>query len=99
MSDDRLVELTAAHNPFEAELIVGSLKGLGIHAVSVGDSLSDEFAMSQQLMGLSGGIQVLVPTSQLEAAREALRDIEAAREEHIKAVDRATRDAEPDEMD
>ena len=99
MSDDRLVELTAAHNPFEAELIVGSLKGLGIHAVSVGDSLSDEFAMSQQLMGLSGGIQVLVPTSQLEEAREALRDIEAARAEQAAAVDLATEGTGDEEED
>ncbi|MEM8882525.1 MAG: hypothetical protein AAGD14_00480 [Planctomycetota bacterium] len=97
MTDDRMVELTPASSPFEAELIVGSLKGFGIHAEAVGDSLSDEFAMSQQLMGRSGGIQVLVPHSQLEQARAALQDLEAARAEQAEAVDQATGNAPEEE--
>lgn len=78
-SDTDLVELTTAHSPLEAEWLVGALKGHGIHAIVFGDGLADEFAMSQKLMGLGGGVRVMVPRGALEAAREALAQLEQER--------------------
>ena len=78
-SDTDLVQLTTSRTAIEAEWIVGALKGMGIVAVTFGDQLADEFAMSQQLMGLSGGVRVMVQRGQLEAAREALETIQQDR--------------------
>ncbi len=74
-SPRRLVELTTAKTPFEAECLVGALKEAGISAVVFGGLLADEFTMSQRLMGLSGGVQVMVPLDELERARHALHAI------------------------
>ena len=74
-----LVDLTTASSAFEAEWLVGALKGHGIPAVTVGGDLADEFAMSQKLMHLGGGVRVLVSRASLEQAREALAEIEAVR--------------------
>ncbi len=60
------MELTTASTAMESEWLVGALKGLGIAAVTFGDSLTDEFAMSQKLMGLGGGIRVMVARGELE---------------------------------
>lgn len=49
--DPRLVQLTTANTAFEAEWIVGALKGHGVPAVTFGGALADEFAMSQKMMG------------------------------------------------
>lgn len=100
-SDTDLVQLTTSRTAIEAEWIVGALKGMGIVAVTFGDQLADEFAMSQQLMGLSGGVRVMVQRGQLEAAREALETIEQDRpseqelEEALTQADVATGTDEP----
>ena len=78
-ADTDLVELTTAHSALEAEWWVGALKGHGIQAVVFGEELADEFAMSQKLMGLGGGIRVMVPRPTLDAAREAMVQIEEDR--------------------
>jgi hypothetical protein len=77
MADDaELVELTTAKTAFEAEMFVGALKGFDVGAVTFGDQLMDEFAVSQKVMGLSGGVRVMVPRGQLERARQALAEIQ-----------------------
>jgi hypothetical protein len=78
-ADVGLVELTTAKTTFEAEWIVGAMKGMGISAVTFGGVLADEYTVSQTLMGLSGGVQVMVPRDQLERARQALSEIERNR--------------------
>ncbi len=74
-----LVQLTTATTAFEAEWLVGALKGMGVRAVTFGGMLADEFAMSQKLLGLSGGVRVMVPVEELERAKEALQEIQRAR--------------------
>lgn len=75
-SDEDLVALASASTAFEAEWLVGALKGFDIPAVTWGDMLQDEFAMSQKVMGLAGGVNVMVPRGLLERARQALAEIE-----------------------
>lgn len=87
MGDDRLVELAGAHSAFEAELIVGALKGVEITAVSTGSSLTDEFAMSQQLIGMGGGVRVMVAEADLARAQQALAQFQASRAERAARVD------------
>ena len=77
--DSDLVELTTASTLFEAEWIVGALESFEIVAVTFGDALADDFAMSQKLMGLSGGVRVMVRQDGLEAARQALVEIKKNR--------------------
>lgn len=87
MGEDQLVELTSARSDFEAELIVGALKVVDITAVSIGGALSDEFAMSQKLMGLGGGVRVMVAESDLQRAQEALAELQTSREQREAQVD------------
>jgi hypothetical protein len=75
-----LVELTTAKTAFEAELLVGALKRMDVSAVTFGSALADEYASSQAVLGLSGGIQVMVPKDQLERARRALSEIKGERD-------------------
>lgn len=75
MAEPDFVELTTAGSAFEAELLVGALKGMGIRAVTFGGMLSDEYAMSQTLMRAKGGVRVMVAAADLERAREALEEI------------------------
>ena len=92
-SDADLVELTTAKTALEAEWLIGALKRLGVQAVSFGGMLADEFAMSQKLMGLSGGVRIMVARGELEQAREALAQLERDRpspEEFEAAVAAAT---------
>lgn len=70
MSDEWVV-LTTAGSAAEARVIEAVLGAAGIPALVEGDTLMDEWAMSQRLMGRIGS-EVKVPSSQLEAAREAL---------------------------
>lgn len=70
MSDEWVV-LTKAGSAAEARVIEAVLGAAGIPALVEGDTLMDEWAMSQRLMGQIGS-DVKVPSSQLEAAQEAL---------------------------
>lgn len=74
-----LVELTTAKTTFEAELLVGALEGMGVPAVTQGGALADEYTLSQTILGLSGGIQVMVPKDQLDRARKALAELHQGR--------------------
>lgn len=80
-SDADLVELKTAHSIFEAEHLVGALKGYDIEAVTFGGSLADEFAMSRKAMGAAGGVSVMVRRDDLARAKAALAEIEAARDD------------------
>jgi hypothetical protein len=79
-SDLDLVELTSVPTPFEAHLLVGALSVRDVEAVTFGEMLADEFAMSQELFGSSGGVRVMVARGDLDRAREALAAIERERE-------------------
>ncbi len=70
-----LVDLKVARNPIEAKIIASVLADSGIQALVGGDSLTDEFALSQRMMNLQG-VTVQVRKVDLEAAQAAL---EAAR--------------------
>lgn len=74
MTDDvTFVVLTEAGNSFNAELTVGALRAHGILSLAAPDSASDEFRMSQNLLGR--GHQVLVPANRLEEARSVLAEL------------------------
>ena len=60
-------------------MIVGIVQAAGIPAYRPGGSLTDEFAMSQQLMNLQG-VRVYVPGNRLEEARKALEEADASGE-------------------
>jgi hypothetical protein len=80
-------ELVLAHHartPTEATLLAGRLQAEGIRAFVEGSIPTDEVAMSRQLMN-TGGVRILVPASQLEAAR-ALLDEEPVSEEQLEAA-------------
>lgn len=66
-----LVELKQAKTPFEAEVIAGVLQDAGIKAYVEGRQLTDEFALSQQLMNLQG-VSIKVGRADLDSARDAL---------------------------
>lgn len=78
--------LTEVENTFEAHLIVGALKGAGIHVHVNEDLLMDEFTMALKMIGVHR-VRLWVPASQLDAAREALGELEAARAEARAAED------------
>ena len=61
-----------ANTPAQAKIFVAMLEAEGIPARIDGDSLADEFAVSQRLLNLSG-TRVLVPTSALQRAQEILQ--------------------------
>ena len=65
--------LTQARNVFEADVIIGILDEAGIPAYRPGGQLTDEFAISQQMMNLQG-VRVYVPSNRLEDAQAALSE-------------------------
>ena len=69
------VESTTATTTFEAELLVGALKALGISAVTSGGALEDTYYP----MGIGGGLRVMVPREEIERARRALPDLKRER--------------------
>ncbi|MHC5063369.1 MAG: putative signal transducing protein [Planctomycetota bacterium] len=71
-----LVEFHQARNPWEAQIILAIMEDAGIPAFIPGGLLTDEFAMSQQLMNLTA-VKIRVPADRLEDAQAALA---AARE-------------------
>lgn len=68
-----LVELMTAKTPGEAQIIAGVLAGSDIPTYVPGGQLTDEFAMSQQLLGLQSVI-IRVRSSDVERARQALAE-------------------------
>ena len=68
--------LTQARSVFEADVLIGILDEAGIRAYRLGGQLTDEFAMSQQMMGLQG-VRVYVPEPRLEEARRVLEEADA----------------------
>ncbi|MFT7463470.1 MAG: hypothetical protein ACI9EF_001814 [Pseudohongiellaceae bacterium] len=71
-----LVEFMTAKTPIEAQIIAGVLADAGIPTYVPGGQLTDEFAVSQQVLGLLSVI-IRVRGSDVERARQA---IAAARE-------------------
>ena len=71
MTDPISSVVAVAANSDEAKLMVAWLRAEDIPAFTDPDSAADEFAMSQRLMNLTS-VKVMVPTSQLERAREIL---------------------------
>jgi hypothetical protein len=88
------VELASVPTAFMAELMVGALKDFGVDAVVFGADLADEFAVAQRVFGGTGGIRVMVPAGQLEAARAALAEIRALRPTD-EELERAAEEAAP----
>ena len=68
--------LTQARSVFEADVLIGILDEAGIRAYRQGGQLTDEFAISQQMMGLQG-VRVYVPEPRLEEARRVLEEADA----------------------
>jgi len=71
MTDPISSVVAVAASPHEAKLMVAWLRAEDIPAFTDPDAAADEFAMSQRLMNLAN-VKVMVPTSQLERAREIL---------------------------
>ena len=55
----------------EARVIAGVLKEAGIPCFVGGQNLTDEFAISQMVMGVAG-VNIEIPAASAEAAEEAL---------------------------
>lgn len=72
-----LVEFCVAKTPFEAQVIAGVLQEAGIPTYVSGSLLTDEFALSQQLMGLQNAT-VQVPKDRLQDAETAIAEAKAA---------------------
>lgn len=66
-----LVELMRAKTPIEAQIIAGVLSEAGIPCYVPGGQLTDEFAVSQQLLGLQNVI-ISVRSTDLEQAQQAV---------------------------
>ncbi len=66
-----LVPFHTARTPFEARVIVAVLEDAGIPAYVAGGALTDEFALSQQLLNVQG-VCVQVRRPDLAAATAAL---------------------------
>jgi hypothetical protein len=62
------VELTTTKTAFEAELLIGALRAAGVTAVLVGSAFTEQYA------GVSDDLRVMVPSGQLEHARQALSE-------------------------
>ncbi len=75
--------LHTAKNSFEAQVIAGVLREAGIPVYVAGQSLQDEFAVSQMLAGLLS-IKVQVPADRLDEAKRVL----AEADESAKLLDR-----------
>ena len=84
--------LMHASSRAEAQVVVALLRANGIPTYVDGQSLQDEFALSQRLMGLNG-LDIQVPKSMLEQAR---RTIEEARR---KGASADSRDTDPKDTD
>ena len=67
----RSVPVASVNNKFEAELIVGLLKSAGVRAFLLADDAGGQEPQWQ----LSGGVQILVPSREVTAAREVLDDV------------------------
>ncbi len=89
------IELTSANSPLEAVWLVGALKNLGIDARTFGGGLADEFAMSQKLMGLGGGVRVMVPKDREAEARAALAQLQPSPSEEPSEPDPKASPAPP----
>lgn len=68
--------LTQARSVFEADVLIGILDEAGIRAYRQGGQLTDEFAISQQMMGLQG-VRIYIPEPRLEEARRVLEEADA----------------------
>lgn len=71
MHDETMVTVSTCHGPEEARVVAAVLEANGIPTFIDGQSLQDEFAMSQRLMNLSI-IEVQVPASRQEEAQGLL---------------------------
>jgi hypothetical protein len=72
-----IVVLMTAKNTFEAQVVAGILREAGIPVYVAGQSLQDEFAMSQALLNLSR-VRIQVPKERLEEARRAVAEADSA---------------------
>ncbi len=72
-----LVVLMTAGSSDEARVIQAVLRAAGIPAVIEGDSLMDEWAVSQKIMGRIGS-EVKVPASAVAEAERVLEEAHAA---------------------
>lgn len=70
-----MVVAKTARTPTEAKLFAAMLEAEGIPAYVEGGSLSDEFAVSQKLMNVSG-TKVKVREDHLTQAQDILTDVE-----------------------
>jgi hypothetical protein len=77
MSDDELVTLLRFSNPVEADLALARLEDAGIRAAMSGDQSTNVLSLGYT----SGGIDILVPRSELERARQILEEIVVERRE------------------
>lgn len=91
-----LVEFHQARNPWDARIIVAIMEDAGIPAFIPGGLLTDEFAMSQQLMNLTA-VKVRVPADRLEDAQAALAAARAAGEMLSEDSDTGEGEDPPDE--
>lgn len=80
MTDSSHTVVRIANSHDQAKVYVALLKAAGIPAFCDPDHASDEFAITQRMMNLSN-VQVIVPTSELERAREVLAPMEVSPEE------------------
>ena len=82
MTDSDISVVTVAKTPFDAQVIAGVLRGADIPVYVGGRMLTDEFALAQALANLQR-VEVKVPTSRLDDARNALK----AADESAKLLD------------
>ncbi len=81
-----LVTLETTNTEAEARVIAAILQADGIPVYVQGDSLQDEFAISQRAMNLSA-VEVRVPRACLEDARAALEAHRSACDETEESPD------------
>ncbi len=74
-----LVDFYRARSPWDARIIAAIMADAGIPAFVANSLLTDEFALSQQLMNLQG-VCVRVPSDRLADARKALASARQAGE-------------------
>lgn len=80
MSSDEhpdVVDLVVAKTPMEAQVIAGVLRDAQIPTYVSGGQLTDEFAMSQQVLGLQN-VTVRVRSTDVESAKRALAEAREA---------------------
>lgn len=87
MSDEDDDVLMVANSPVQAQVILALLHGEGIDATTDGESLLDEFGVTQRLMGQIGVTIRVPPEDKARAvelvaeARRAAQDEEGAEDE------------------